>query len=86
MTIGEYRVGLKFNPSENPDVSAIKKLAASLIDVIESIEYDEDVTIDEDFDGYMRSKEIVRLKSLAMTAIEEGAMWAVKAATKPRPE
>lgn len=86
MTNGKYRVGISFNPSKNPDVAAIKKFAASLIDIIDSIEYDEHVTAREDWGGYQKAQEVARLKSLAMDAIEEGAMWAVKAATKQRPE
>lgn len=69
MTKGEYRVGIDFNPSANLDVKEIKQQAAHLIDIIEAL----DVPKDSD---------APRLKALAMTAIEEGAMWAVKAATK----
>jgi hypothetical protein len=73
MTKGEYRVGITFNPSNNPEVDAIKRMAADLIDRIEALE---DVG-----DG-----EIKRLKAQAQTAIEDGAMWGVKAATKePKP-
>jgi hypothetical protein len=68
-TTGEYRVGISFNPSQNPEVDEIKSQAAKLIDLIEKT--------DDKGEG-----EIKRLKALAMTAIEDGAMWAVKAATK----
>jgi hypothetical protein len=68
-TKGEYRVGIDFNPSQNPVVDTIKAGAAALLDDIEDIED-------------MGEGEIRRLKALATTAIEEGAMWAVKAATK----
>ena len=78
-TKGEYRVGISFNPSQDDAVSRIKRAAADLIDMIEDIavppaQADGDV---------MRSEEVFRLKALAQTAIEDGAMWAVKAATKP---
>lgn len=69
MTKGEYRVGINFNPSHDDHVGLIKKAAANLIDLIETIPAD--------------TEDRPRLKALAQTAIEEGAMWAVKAATKP---
>lgn len=73
MSKGEYRVGITYNPSNNNKVQEIKLHAANLIDLIESIpqHYFHDV-----------DAEVSRLKALAQTAIEEGAMWAVKAATK----
>ena len=71
MTLGEYRVGIDFNPGKNPEVDRIKRMAADLIDVID------DLTTGDD------SIERPRLKALAMTQIEQAAMWAVKAATKP---
>ena len=79
MSKGEYRVGTDFNPTGEFMVTHIKELAAELIDVIEKISFDAP--------RHPASHgEIVRLKALAQTAIEEGAMWAVKAATKPAPE
>lgn len=33
MTLGEYRVGIDFNPSSSPDVDSIKQAAAALIDL-----------------------------------------------------
>ena len=68
-TKGEYRVGISFNPSNDSTVDKIKRAAADLIDLIESINAG---------DG-----EKARLKALAATEIESAAMWAVKAATKP---
>ena len=72
MTKGEYRVGITFNPGKDPTVDAIKRQAAELIDLVEDI--------DE------KNNEVKRLKALAQTHIEDGAMWAVKAATKPMEE
>lgn len=73
MTRGEYQVGIDFNPSADDMVGQIKRKAADLIDLIDSVDAEH--------------PERFRLKALAITAIEEGAMWAVKAATKPpRPE
>ena len=78
MTKGEYRVGINFNPSNDDMVGQIKRKAADLIDLIESVPTpDAAVSLDPQF------AEIKRLKALAQTAIEDGAMWAVKAATKP---
>lgn len=75
MTKGEYRVGINFNPSADDHVGQIKRMAADLIDLIETIGV---ASLD-----VMHAAEVGRLKSLAQTAIEDGAMWAVKAATKP---
>ena len=72
MTKGEYRVGITFNPSNDDQVARIKRAAADLIDLIEEI--------DPAF------AEVGRLKALAQTHVEDAAMWAVKAATKPAPE
>jgi hypothetical protein len=72
VTKGEYRVGIDFNPSADDTVGRIKRAAADLIDVIEGIDAHKDGP----------NPEVMRLKALAQTAIEEGAMWAVKAATK----
>ena len=70
MTLGEYRVGIDFNPGKNPDVDAIKRDAADLIDLVDDLDVGD-------------NEEAARLKALAMTRIEEAAMWAVKAITKP---
>ena len=69
MTKGEYRVGVDFNPSGDAKVILIKRAAANLIDMIEALPNND-------------IPEVGRLKALAQTAIEEGQMWAVKAATK----
>ena len=76
MTKGEYRVGINFNPSADDHVGQIKRMAADLIDLIDTIQSDRETE---------RGNERGRLKALAQTAIEDGAMWAVKAATKPEP-
>lgn len=76
MSLGELRVGISFNPSTLPTVDAIKRAAADLIDLVNTLpapQADLDVTA-----------EFGRAKALAMTAFEEGAMWAVKAATRGR--
>lgn len=75
-TKGELRVGLSFNPSQNSMVDRIKRQAADLIDLINEIESDSHSVV---------GNERGRLKSLAMTEIENAAMWAVKAETKSEP-
>lgn len=67
MTKGEYRVGINFNPSGEDLVGQIKRAAADLIDLVDTIEGE---------------GERARLKELSQTEIENAAMWAVKAATK----
>lgn len=73
MSKGEYRVGITFNPSNDDTVEEIKLRAADLIDLIEGIPQHYFLDVDA---------EVMRLKALAQTAVEEAAMWAVKAATK----
>ena len=72
MTEGAYRVGIDFNPGKNPIVAELKRQSASLIDLILAIPQ-----------ANGREDEITRLQNIAAQAIEDGAMWAVKAATKP---
>jgi len=79
VTKGEYRVGINFNPAGADTVNKIKRAAADLIDLIDSIE-EHPAQLD------MRFSEIKRLKALAQTEVESAAMWAVKAATKQNPE
>lgn len=69
MSLGEDRVRIKFNPSDDSLVSQIKQKSAELIDLCHKMA---DQT-DEPEKG--------RLISLAMTHYEDAAMWAVKAAT-----
>ena len=73
MTFGEYRVGISFNPGGNEDVDKIKRSAAALIDLCAGIRA-----------GGRADEEVQRLWTLALTNIEDAAMWAVKAATKPK--
>jgi hypothetical protein len=73
MTKGEARVRIEFNPSNDETVYKLKEAAAHFIDDCESL-------LSVRFDGD-RYAERARLVALAQTAIEEAAMWAVKAAT-----
>lgn len=86
MTKGEYRVGIAFNPSADDKVAKIKRAAADLMDLIDTIplpDWPDELSHDEEIRISAQEDEVLRLKALAQTAIEEGAMWAVKAATKP---
>ena len=74
MTKGEYRVGLNFNPSDDDLVGQIKRQAADLIDLIDTIPEPKDA---------QWGGEIVRLKAQAQRELEGATMWAVTAATKP---
>jgi hypothetical protein len=69
MTIGEDRVRINFNPSDNSLVAQIKQKSAELIDLCESMRANN------------APNEVQRLISLAQTHYEDGAMWAVKACT-----
>jgi len=76
LTKGEYLVGITFNPGGNPAVDDIKRKAADLIDTVEALR-------PEEMQTKAQGEQVARLKSLAITHIEDAAMWAVKAATKP---
>ncbi len=67
-TVGEQRVRIDFNVSGSDKVAEIKRKAAELINLVEAI----------DSTG---SEELERIKYLASYQFEDGAMWAVKAAT-----
>lgn len=75
MTVGEYKVGLDFNPSANPVVTDLKTKAAAFIDAVSGMKFADEQT-------EQQASEINRLKALAITHAEDAAMWAVKAATK----
>jgi hypothetical protein len=66
MSLGSDRVRQSFNPSGFTTVDRIKQKAAELIDLCEEIKGE---------------GERARCAALAQTAFEDGAMWAVKAAT-----
>ncbi len=74
MSLGEDRVRVKFNPSDNSLVSQIKQQSAAVIDLCEQ---GKQVGLYPEY----RSIEAQRLWALAQTRYEEAAMWAVKAAT-----
>ena len=78
MTIGEDRVRVKFNPSDNSLVSQIKQKTAELIDLCAQHQIRPGVA-----GGAITYEqgEANRLWALAQTHYEDAAMWAVKAAT-----
>lgn len=69
LTYGQKAVGVTFNPSQDPDVAAIKAAYAAIIDQM----------------NYLRanavSSEVKRLCSIAITEAQGAQMWAVKAIT-----
>ena len=73
-TTGEYREGISFNPTGNKVVDKVKRAAADFIDLVESI---------ANVQNGVEVEEAKRLKALAMTHIEDAAMWAVKATPSP---
>ena len=77
ITLGEKRLRVSFNPSSAQTgtyVDMIKQKSAELIDLINDAVASPHFT-DAEFYEWQR------LKDLAITAVEEGAMWGVKAAT-----
>ena len=79
MTLGEWKVGVSFNPSQDANVAKIKAGAAQMIDGITGMRAN---LMQAHIDDQVLAGEIARLCALAMTEIESAAMWAVKAATK----
>lgn len=81
-TFGEKRVRINFNNKFNSDVDKIKAETALLIDFLQSIRTNEvSKTSSDSLTKNLVTGEKLRLISLAQTAYEEAAMWAVKAIT-----
>lgn len=71
MTIGERKVRIKFNPSEQDIINQVKQKSAELINLVN------DWTVGEfgnQEDLEFQNKEFFRLKALAMTSYEEACM------------
>ena len=79
-TIGQYRVGIDFNPSGNKDVGALKDKAAAFIDECER-QRQERFNATDKYDAGTWD-EVSYLYDRAMRQCEEAAMNAVKASTK----
>lgn len=71
-TLGEKRIRVDFNPSQEGDVSTIKQETAKIINVLEDLRKDK---------RYQNNPEAMRLISEAQTNYEAACMWAVKAVT-----
>lgn len=92
-SLGQYRVGIDFNPSNDDKVGQVKQKAAELIDLIyetaniRSSEYvvrdDADYPFQERVEATRVQNEIMRLRNRAIADVETAAMYAVKALTKP---
>lgn len=84
LTLGEFRVGISFNPGGHEQVNAIKKTAADLIDYLEAQrnEFNMSFKGKDTPEGTQLAGEVNRLISLSQTHIEDAAMWGVKAVTK----
>ncbi|HFK5521127.1 Acb2/Tad1 domain-containing protein [Elizabethkingia anophelis] len=82
-TLGEKRVRVEFNPSDDSTVSLLKQKSAELINLLENVKNDEVSKTYENSPEALQtvSGEKLRLIALAQTTFEEAAMWAVKAVT-----
>ncbi|HRH68919.1 MAG TPA: hypothetical protein PLB89_05360 [Flavobacteriales bacterium] len=72
-TIGEQRLRIDFNPSNEDGVYQNKAKVAELINEAERVKREHP------------DPEVKRVAALAATALEEGCMWLVKALTAPKP-
>lgn len=80
LTLGQFRVGVNFNPSNNKLVDNIKAKAAELIDLIDLTRISGEVSLHDELAPLAVEKD--RLANIAQDQIESAAMFAVKAATK----
>lgn len=69
LTFGEKAVGLTFNPGGHAEVESIKRACADLVDALHTSRQ------------FTESSDKKRMYSEAITAIQTGQMWGVKAAT-----
>ena len=69
-TIGEERVRVDFNPSNDATVHVLKERTAHLINLVDEVARDPQAP-----------DELVRLCAVAMERYEDACHWAVKAAT-----
>lgn len=80
LTTGEFKVRTNFNVTKSTLVDLIKEQGAVLINTLDALDNEvlnnNQITISE-----REMSEFRRLKALAMTSVEEGVMWGVKAAT-----
>lgn len=69
LSFGEKAVGFSFNPGGDPEVTRVKALFATGIDIM------------NDLRAVTESKEVARMCSVAITEMQTAQMWAVKAVT-----
>lgn len=69
MSYGERAVGLSFNPGGHPEVDALKRVFAEIIDRCDRLRNE------------ATNPEVKRMLSLAITEAQTAQMWAVKAVT-----
>ena len=70
LTFGEKACGVSFNPGGNPNVDAIKRKFASLVDDLHNRRIEAGMVGEEG-----------RMLSIAITELQTAQMWAVKAVT-----
>lgn len=79
-TRGEYIIGTDFNPSNNGAVDQVKQKAAEFYNLIDELTPMTSVSTTA---GSAQQAEVYRLKREALWKLEQAAMLAVKAITKP---
>jgi hypothetical protein len=86
LSIGEIRVRAKFNPSNNPNVQAIKEWAADQIDELQAMYLDEvEIGVANNHEKAMIVGERNRLIAIAQTSIERMASDCTKLYTFKSP-
>lgn len=85
-SIGEYRVGITFNPSKMSKVDYVKEKFAELINFMEECKVESSILSPDQEDEpniTYHDEEVLRLLDHSQTLIEDACMNAVKAITKP---
>lgn len=83
-TLGEMRVRVEFNPSNDSVVHMVKEKFAEIIDILKNAsdakrQLDSSELLNDQ--KVFNSGELARVTAIAMTETENAAMWAVKALT-----
>lgn len=82
LSFGEKAVGLTFNPSNDANVQAIKESCAKVIDVLNDLrEKEKEPKEDQSKEEALIAGERIRMLSVAITELQSGQMWGVKAVT-----
>lgn len=82
LTFGERAVGLTFNPGNDPKVQIIKEACAKVIDVLNhERNVIKDLGVGNSPEEGARNADQLRMLSIAITEIQTGQMWGVKAVT-----